>query len=150
LHRPLRLNTADVTDFESAFARRLFWSGDTDAAIEQRVQEILADVQARGDAAVLEYTRRFDRVFQAPSVAALEVTQAELKAAFDSMALRRRDALEAGGPRVRTTTRRRRRPVVKAGVTVTTRAACWARRSRHWTGSASTCPAARRPIRPRC
>ncbi|MBL8336919.1 MAG: histidinol dehydrogenase, partial [Rhodoferax sp.] len=81
---PLRLNTADA-DFESAFARRLFWSGDTDAAIEQRVQEILADVQARGDAAVLEYTRRFDRL-QAPSVAALEVGQAELQAAFDGLA----------------------------------------------------------------
>ncbi|MFO1192178.1 MAG: histidinol dehydrogenase [Rhodoferax sp.] len=96
---PLRLNTADA-DFESAFARRLFWSGDTDAAIEQRVQEILADVQARGDAAVLEYTRRFDRL-QAPSVAALEVGQAELQAAFDGLAPARRQALETAARRVR-------------------------------------------------
>ena len=97
---PLRLSTAS-DGFEAAFARRLFWSGDTDAAIEQRVQEILADVRARGDAAVLEYTGRFDRVF-APSVAALELSQAELKAAFDSIAPARRDALEVAARRVRT------------------------------------------------
>jgi histidinol dehydrogenase len=97
---PLRLSTAS-DGFEAAFARRLFWSGDTDAAIEQRVQEILADVQTRGDAAVLEYTGRFDRVF-APSVAALELSQAELKAAFDSIAPARRDALEVAARRVRT------------------------------------------------
>ena len=57
--RPLRLNTTD-TGFEAAFQARLHWSADTDAAIEQRVADILADVRARGDAAVLEYTRRFD------------------------------------------------------------------------------------------
>ena len=38
----------------------LHWSAETDAAIEQRVADILADVRQRGDAAVLEYTRRFD------------------------------------------------------------------------------------------
>jgi len=96
---PLRLSTGSA-DFEDAFSRRLFWSGDTDAAIEQRVQEILADVQARGDAAVLEYTRRFDRV-HAPSVAALELSQTELKAAFDSIAPARRAALEIAAQRVR-------------------------------------------------
>ena len=96
---PLRLSTTNA-DFEAAFARRLFWSGDTDAAIEQRVQEILADVQARGDAAVLDYTRRFDRV-HAPSVAALELSQAELRAAFDSIAPARREALEVAARRVR-------------------------------------------------
>ncbi len=40
--------------------QRLHWSADTDAAIEQRVADILADVRQRGDAAVLEYTARFD------------------------------------------------------------------------------------------
>ena len=58
---PLRLRTIDST-FEAAFQARLHWSPDTDAAIEQRVADILADVQARGDAAVLEYTLRFDRL----------------------------------------------------------------------------------------
>ena len=46
--------------------------------------DILADVQARGDAAVLEYTARFDGL-QADSMAALELTKQELKAAFDGL-----------------------------------------------------------------
>jgi histidinol dehydrogenase len=80
---PARLSTADA-QFEHDFAQRLHWSADTDAAIEQRVADILADVQQRGDAAVLEYTARFDGL-QADSMAALELTKQELKAAFDSL-----------------------------------------------------------------
>jgi histidinol dehydrogenase len=70
---PARLSTADA-QFEHDFAQRLHWSADTDAAIEQRVADILADVQQRGDAAVLEYTARFDGL-QADSMAALELTK---------------------------------------------------------------------------
>jgi hypothetical protein len=43
-----------AADFEAEFQRVLHWSAATDAAIETRVAEILADVRARGDAAVLE------------------------------------------------------------------------------------------------
>ena len=71
-------------DFDAAFQKVLHWSAETDTAIEQRVADILADVRARGDAAVLEYTTRFDRL-QASSMAQLELGQAELKAAFDSL-----------------------------------------------------------------
>ena len=56
---PARLYTASST-FDAEFKARLHWSADADAAIEQRVADILADVQQRGDAAVLEYTARFD------------------------------------------------------------------------------------------
>ena len=97
--RPLRLSTAQA-DFEALFQQRLHWSADTDAAIEQRVAEILADVKARGDAAVLEYTARFDGL-QADSMAALELTQAELKAAFDSLPEVQQQALQAAAARVR-------------------------------------------------
>nr|WP_314708829.1 histidinol dehydrogenase [uncultured Comamonas sp.] len=97
---PLRLSTADA-NFEHDFAQRLHWSADTDAAIEQRVADILADVQARGDAAVLEYTARFDGL-DAPSMQALELTQAELKAAFDSLGAAQKHALQAAEQRVRT------------------------------------------------
>ncbi len=96
---PLRLRTIDST-FEAAFQARLHWSPDTDAAIEQRVADILADVQARGDAAVLEYTLRFDRL-TAASMADLELSQAELKAAFDTLPAARKAALEAAARRVR-------------------------------------------------
>ncbi len=87
-------------DFEAAFQRVLHWSAETDAAIEQRVAAILADVQQRGDAAVLEYTARFDQL-HADSVAALELTAAELKAAFDNLPTAQRQALEAAADRVR-------------------------------------------------
>ena len=97
--QPLRLSTASP-NFEADFKARLHWSADTDAAIELRVAEILADVRARGDAAVLEYTERFDGL-KAHSMAALELTQAELKAAFDSLPTDQRDALQAAAARVR-------------------------------------------------
>ena len=98
--KPLQLNTADA-GFEAAFAARLHWSADTDAAIEQRVADILADVQQRGDSAVLAYTQRFDGL-QATEVSALEITQAELQAALDSLPTAQRDALIAAAARVRT------------------------------------------------
>ncbi len=97
--KPLRLSTTSPT-FEADFKARLHWSADTDAAIEQRVADILADVQQRGDAAVLAYTERFDGL-KATSMAALELTQAELKAAFDGLPTEQRDALQAAAARVR-------------------------------------------------
>jgi histidinol dehydrogenase len=96
---PARLSTVSAT-FEADFKARLHWSADTDAAIEQRVADILADVQQCGDAAVLEYTRRFDGLDVA-SMAALELTQAELKAAFDALPAAQKQALEAAAKRVR-------------------------------------------------
>ncbi len=96
---PARLSTA-AASFEADFAARLHWSADTDAAIEQRVADILADVQSRGDAAVLEYTQRFDGL-HAASVAGLELSQDELKAAFDALPAAQRSALEAAARRVR-------------------------------------------------
>ena len=97
--RPLRLSTAQA-DFETLFQQRLHWSADTDAAIEQRVADILADVKARGDAAVLEYTERFDGL-KAAHMGALELTQAELKAAFDGLPPVQQQALQAASARVR-------------------------------------------------
>ena len=96
---PLRLSTADDA-FEAAFQARLHWSSDTDTAIEQRVADILADVRVRGDAAVLEFTQRFDSL-TAASMADLELAQSELKAAFDALAAARKAALEAAARRVR-------------------------------------------------
>lgn len=96
---PARLSTASST-FEADFKARLHWSADTDAAIELRVADILADVQQRGDAAVLEYTARFDGL-DAPDMTALELTQAELKAAFDAIPAAQRDALQSAAQRVR-------------------------------------------------
>ena len=74
---PLYLSTLEAT-FEADFQARLHWSAQADAAIEQRVAEILADVRLRGDAAVLDYTRRFDAL-DAANVVELSLTPAELQ-----------------------------------------------------------------------
>ena len=94
-----RFSTASPS-FEADFQARLRWSSVADAAIEQRVADILVDVQLRGDDAVLEYTRRFDGV-DAATLGALELTQQELKLAFESIPAAQRDALLFAAQRIR-------------------------------------------------
>ncbi|MDO8458751.1 MAG: histidinol dehydrogenase [Burkholderiaceae bacterium] len=96
---PAYLSTANAT-FEADFKARLHWSADTDAAIEDVVASILRDVQTRGDEAVLDYTNRFDGLHVA-SMSSLELTQTELKAAFDAIPADQREALQAAAARVR-------------------------------------------------
>jgi len=97
--KPARLSTVSAT-FEADFQARLHWSAQTDADIEQRVADILDDIRRRGDAAVLDYSARFDAL-KAQSLAELELTQAELKAAFDGLPDAQRQALQAAAARVR-------------------------------------------------
>jgi histidinol dehydrogenase len=99
LATPLYLSTLEA-GFEADFQARLHWSAQADAAIEQRVAEILADVQQRGDAAVLDYTRRFDAL-DAANVVELSLTPAELQHAFDAIPEAQRQALQAAAQRVR-------------------------------------------------
>ena len=98
----LQLRTLVTTDadFDAQFQRVLHWSAETDAAIESRVAEILADVRARGDAAVLTYTARFDHL-DAATLGALELTREELRAAFDGLPAEQAKALTQAAERVR-------------------------------------------------
>jgi len=96
----LRQLQTSAPDFQAEFQRVLHWSAEEDHAIEERVGTILADVKARGDNAVLEYTQRFDGL-QAASVAALELPRDELKAALARITPAQRHALEAAAARVR-------------------------------------------------
>jgi histidinol dehydrogenase len=94
-----RLSTAQP-DFDEKLAA-LLESGDAnDEAVEAAVAAIVADVRARGDAAVLEYTSRFDGL-KAASVAELEIPQAELKAALARVQPAQREALMAAADRIR-------------------------------------------------
>jgi len=99
---PVSIHRLDTTDagFEAAFQRVLHWSAETDASIETRVAQIIDDVRARGDAAVLEYTARFDRL-QAGSMAELEIGRDELARALDALTPAQRDALQRAAARVR-------------------------------------------------
>jgi histidinol dehydrogenase len=87
-------------DFETRLAKLLHWSAQTDAAIESRVTEIIADVRARGDAAVLDCTLRFDGL-QADSLAALEISRDEMHAALAVISPAQRWALETAAARIR-------------------------------------------------
>jgi len=96
------IRTLDSADagFDAALAALLAYSAETDDAIEQSVAAIVADVRARGDAAVLELTRRFDGI-DAKALAELEITRVELDAALASLPGAQRSALEAAAGRVR-------------------------------------------------
>src|SRR5690606_29556380 len=94
-----RLDTRDA-GFRTRLKELLAFEASEDASIEQTVQSILADVRARGDAAVLEYTERFDRN-AAASLAALEIPRSEWQAALDALPAAQRDALEQAAARIR-------------------------------------------------
>ena len=97
---PARISTTSAT-FEAEFQARLHISAETNTAVVAQVAAILSDVRGRGDAAVLEYTARWDQL-SADNMAALELTQAELKQAFDGLPTAQRDALQAAAARIRT------------------------------------------------
>ena len=86
--------------FDAALARLTAFDAKQNDAIDAAVAAILADVRARGDAALLDYTARFDRV-RAASVARLELPSSEMEAAFTSLAPQERDALEIAARRIR-------------------------------------------------
>lgn len=94
-----RLNTRDA-GFDAELKALLAFETAQDDNIDQVVANILKDVKARGDAAVLEYTNRFDKT-NATSLAALEIPQAELHAALNGLPAAQREALQAAADRVR-------------------------------------------------
>ncbi|MBY0267713.1 MAG: histidinol dehydrogenase [Burkholderiales bacterium] len=94
-----RLSTTQA-DFDERLTGLLAFESAQDPKVDAAVAAILADVQARGDAAVLDYTARFDSV-TAKSLAELEIPASELQAALARIPAARRDALEAATARVR-------------------------------------------------
>ncbi len=94
-----RLSTEDP-GFWSELDRLLAWEGVSDESVNAAVREILQQVRDRGDAAVVEYTNRFDRL-QADSVASLEISPQRLSAALESIPAEQREALEVAAERIR-------------------------------------------------
>ena len=94
-----RLNTADA-DFWAQLDRRLAWESVSDDAVMRAVRDILAGVRIRGDAAVLEYTSRFDRL-NVSRMGDLEVSQEQLQAALQKIPVVQREALEFSAMRLR-------------------------------------------------
>jgi histidinol dehydrogenase len=93
------LSTSDP-DFEARLAALLAFENTQDASIDQAVAAILDDVRHRGDAAVLEYTQRFDRV-PAGAFSELHIQRQEIESAFERLPPARRDALVQAAGRIR-------------------------------------------------
>lgn len=94
-----QLSTADA-DFWPQLEALLAWEGVSDEKVTTTVKQILADVKQRGDAAVLEYSRRFDRV-TATSMAELEIPLNRAHAALGNLPADQRHALETSAERIR-------------------------------------------------
>ncbi|MGB3624098.1 MAG: histidinol dehydrogenase [Ketobacter sp.] len=91
---------ANQSDFEQRLNGLLAWDSVSDQGVQTAVAEIVTSVRQRGDAAVLEYTRRFDRV-DAASVADLVVSADRLEHAWNTIPAAQREALQVAADRVR-------------------------------------------------
>lgn len=96
---PARFSTQDA-DFEARFAALLGAEATEDQALAARVRGIIADVRARGDAALLDYTRQFDQLDVADATA-LEVSADDLAAALEGLPDATRQALNTAAERIR-------------------------------------------------
>jgi histidinol dehydrogenase len=94
-----RLSTAQ-RDFERRLKTLLAFEAALDAKVDTAVAKILTEVKKRGDAALLDYTRRFDKL-KVKTVRELELPRARLAAALLMLPTPQRDALEAAAARIR-------------------------------------------------
>ena len=94
-----RFSTTD-SNFDEQLKQLLAFETAQDDSVDEVVAKILKDVKHRGDAAVIEYTNRFDKT-SATNLAELEVSQAELQAALTSLPSDQREALQSAADRVR-------------------------------------------------
>jgi histidinol dehydrogenase len=99
----IRKLDSTAIDFQETLDALLAFEAETDFAIEQAVTEIIAQVRARGDEAVVEYTNRFDRIPNggAADLQAFEIGQAELDAALAALPDAQRAALQTAAERIR-------------------------------------------------
>jgi len=95
---PIFLDSSDA-DFETGFRAFLTAKRETDADVDAAVATIIADVQARGDDAVLELTERFDRM--ALTADRMPFSKAEIDAAIATVPAAERAALEEAATRIR-------------------------------------------------
>ncbi len=93
------LNYADA-DFYQQLDELLAWEASIDGDIAKVVADILTDVKKRGDAAVIEYTNKFDRMSLADA-SEFELNKEQLQQALDSIGADQRGALETAAQRIR-------------------------------------------------
>ena len=94
-----RLSSADA-DFQQKFRELVAVDASVNPEITRRAEAIVEDVRARGDAAVLEYTARFDRL-EAASLSDLMISAEEMHKALVTLPDEQRLALEEAAERIR-------------------------------------------------
>ena len=94
-----RLATTD-SDFDERLEAMMAWESVSDKQVQQTVDAIIDDIRARGDAALLDYTARFDS-WQPDGADALEIARQRLAHALDSIPPEQRQALETAAARIR-------------------------------------------------
>ncbi len=94
------LNFSDA-DFYKKLDTVLAWEASIDGDIAKVVADILADVKKRGNAAVLEYTNKFDRM-SLTDASEFELNKKQLQQALGSIDAKQREALETAAERIRT------------------------------------------------
>ena len=94
-----RLNSLDP-GFDTGLERLLDWDQTTDPAVETVVRDIIADVRARGDAALIDYTSRFDR-WTATTALDFECSRDDCQQALAVIDEVQREALALAATRVR-------------------------------------------------
>ncbi|MGE5466201.1 MAG: histidinol dehydrogenase [Ignavibacteria bacterium] len=87
-------------EFLATLDALLAFDNSTDEAIERTVAEVLANVRTLGDAAVIDYTSRFDKL-AVTSMAQLELSRDVLQAAFEALPAEQKSALERAAARVK-------------------------------------------------
>ncbi|NRP15977.1 histidinol dehydrogenase [Marinobacterium sp. xm-a-152] len=87
-------------DFDQQLDAMLAWESVSDKAVNERVDDIIAQVRARGDEAVVELTNRFDRT-SVSEISQLEMSKARLQQALEAISPEQRNALEVAADRVR-------------------------------------------------
>jgi len=94
-----KLNASDA-DFSAALDAALAWEALADSTVETRVRDIINDVRERGDAAVLEWTNRFDKL-DASDFTALRVAPERLQKALAELPQDQAEALRTAADRIR-------------------------------------------------
>jgi len=94
-----RLNSTD-SDFQAQLKNLLAWEESSDNDIHQRVLDIIDNVRKNGDQAVIDYTNQFDHC-SVTDATQLEISQAQLKAAWDNLPADKAEALQTAAARVR-------------------------------------------------
>lgn len=96
----IRRFSSAQNDFAEQMNALLAWEAVSDAGVQKTVADIIDDIRTRGDAALIEYTNKFDRM-AVSSMAQLELTQQQLQQALDTLPQAQRDALLVAAERVR-------------------------------------------------